>query len=99
MTRAGPDHTSLIAQRWTCRLPGGVLKRQCVQIEHPGHGALYTSGSPETVAQKIAANLVALGANRFDLKYGVGGLGQKALMTKIELYGIKVIPLARELMA
>ena len=36
-------------------------------------GALYV-GSPETVAQKIAANLTALGANRFDLKYGMGGL-------------------------
>ena len=50
------------------------------------HGALYV-GSPETVAQKIAANLTALGATRFDLKYGMGGLAHQALMTNIELYG------------
>jgi probable LLM family oxidoreductase len=62
------------------------------------HGALYV-GSPETVAQKIAANLTALGANRFDLKYGMGGLSHDALMTNIELYGTRVIPRVRELMS
>jgi alkanesulfonate monooxygenase SsuD/methylene tetrahydromethanopterin reductase-like flavin-dependent oxidoreductase (luciferase family) len=61
-------------------------------------GALYV-GSPETVAQKIAANLPALGANRFDLKYGVSGLTQHAVMTNIELYGTHVIPRVRELLA
>jgi probable LLM family oxidoreductase len=61
-------------------------------------GALYV-GSPETVAQKIAANLPALGATRFDLKYGMGGLSQSALMTNIELYGTQVIPRVRELLA
>jgi probable LLM family oxidoreductase len=61
-------------------------------------GALYV-GSPETVAQKIAANLRALGANRFDLKYGMGGLSHGALMTNIELYGTQVIPRVRELLA
>ncbi len=60
-------------------------------------GALYV-GSPETVAQKIAANLPLLGANRFDLKYGMGGLSHEALMTNIELYGTKVIPRVRELL-
>jgi probable LLM family oxidoreductase len=61
-------------------------------------GALYV-GSPETVAQKIAANLTALGANRFDLKYGMGGLSHEALMTNIELYGTQVIPRVRDLLA
>ena len=61
------------------------------------HGALYI-GSPETVAQKIAANLPALGATRFDLKYGMGGLSHEALMTNIELYGTQVIPRVRELL-
>ncbi|MDQ1752207.1 MAG: hypothetical protein QOE71_3263 [Pseudonocardiales bacterium] len=60
-------------------------------------GALYV-GSPETVAQKIAANLTVLGANRFDLKYGMPGLAQQALMTNIELYGTQVIPRVRELL-
>jgi probable LLM family oxidoreductase len=61
-------------------------------------GALYV-GSPEVVAQKIAQNLTALGANRFDLKYGMGGLSHEALMTAIELYGTQVIPRVRELLA
>jgi alkanesulfonate monooxygenase SsuD/methylene tetrahydromethanopterin reductase-like flavin-dependent oxidoreductase (luciferase family) len=63
-----------------------------------GPGALYV-GSPETVAQKIAANLTTLGATRFDLKYGMGGLSHEALMTNIELYGTQVIPRVREILA
>jgi probable LLM family oxidoreductase len=60
-------------------------------------GALYV-GSPETVARKIAANLPTLGATRFDLKYGMGGLSHEALMTNIELYGTQVIPRVRDLL-
>jgi probable LLM family oxidoreductase len=60
-------------------------------------GALYV-GSPEVVAQKIAHNLTTLGASRFDLKYGMGGLSHEALMTNIELYGTQVIPRVRELL-
>lgn len=59
-------------------------------------GALYV-GSPETVAAKIALNLPRLGATRFDLKYGIGGLSHDALMTTIELYGTRVVPRVREL--
>jgi probable LLM family oxidoreductase len=62
------------------------------------HGALYV-GSPDTVAHKIAANLTALGANRFDLKFGMPGLAQPAVMANIELYGTQVIPRVRELLA
>ncbi|HEX3513433.1 MAG TPA: LLM class flavin-dependent oxidoreductase [Trebonia sp.] len=61
------------------------------------HGALYV-GSPETVAQKIASNLRALHATRFDLKYALPGLTQEQLMRNIELYGTKVIPRVRELL-
>ncbi len=61
-------------------------------------GALYV-GSPETVAHKIAANLPALGATRFDLKYGMGGLSHASLLTNIELYGTQVVPRVRELLA
>ena len=60
-------------------------------------GALFV-GSPETVAQKIAATLPALGANRFDLKYGMGGLSHEALLKNIELYGTQVIPRVRSLL-
>ncbi len=62
------------------------------------YGALYI-GSPETVARKIAANLPALGATRFDLKYGMGGLSHEILMKNIELYATQVIPRVRELLA
>jgi hypothetical protein len=61
-------------------------------------GALYV-GWPEAVAQKIAANLTALGATRFDLKYGMGGLSHGARMTNIDLYGSQVIPRVREVLA
>jgi alkanesulfonate monooxygenase SsuD/methylene tetrahydromethanopterin reductase-like flavin-dependent oxidoreductase (luciferase family) len=61
-------------------------------------GALFI-GSPETVAQKIAANLKILGANRFDLKFGMPGLSPQSIMRNIELYGTKVIPRVRELLA
>jgi probable LLM family oxidoreductase len=61
-------------------------------------GALYV-GSPETVAQKIVANLRTLEASRFDLKFGMPGLSQQAVMTNIELYGNQVIPRVRDLWA
>ncbi|MDN3357586.1 LLM class flavin-dependent oxidoreductase [Actinomadura sp. DC4] len=68
------------------------------QREIGPHGALYV-GSPETVARKIAAGLSVLGATRFDLKYGIGGLPHEKLMTAIELYGTQVIPRVRDLVA
>jgi probable LLM family oxidoreductase len=75
-----------------------IPTQESFAFETGPHGALYV-GSPETVAQKIAANLTALGANRFDLKYGMPELPHKALMTNIELYGTQVIPRVRELLA
>lgn len=56
-------------------------------------------GSPETVARKIAANLRALGATRFDLKYGMPNMTHDQHMTSIDLYGRKVIPLVHDLLA
>ncbi|NEN05896.1 LLM class flavin-dependent oxidoreductase [Diaminobutyricibacter tongyongensis] len=61
-------------------------------------GSLYV-GSPETVANKIAVNLKAVGANRFDLKYAMGGLADDALLTNIRLYGDEVVPRVRDLLA
>jgi probable LLM family oxidoreductase len=74
-----------------------VPTRESFVRETGPQGALYV-GSPETVAQKIAANLPTLGANRFDLKYGMGGLSHEALMANIELYGTQVILRVRELL-
>jgi probable LLM family oxidoreductase len=61
-------------------------------------GSLYC-GSPETVARRIAATAKALGIARFDLKYSAGPLSHDRLMRSIELYGSKVIPLVREMLA
>jgi probable LLM family oxidoreductase len=61
-------------------------------------GSLYV-GSPETVARRIASTARALGIARFDLKYSAGGLSHEKLMRSIDLYGSKVIPLVRKLLA
>jgi probable LLM family oxidoreductase len=61
-------------------------------------GSLYI-GSPETVAKKIAATVKALGVNRFDLKYSAGPVPHDRLMHCIELYGRKVMPMVREMVA
>jgi hypothetical protein len=61
--------------------------------------SLGHAGSPETVARKIAANLTTLGAARFDLRHAMGGLSHQAFMTNVELYGTRVIPRVRELLA
>jgi len=58
-------------------------------------GALFV-GSPETVAAKIARTITALGLTRFDMKYSNGTLPHDKLMTSIEMYGTKVLPLVRE---
>ena len=69
------------------------------EFEHEiEHGSLYV-GSPETVAQKIAQTIRTLGINRFDLKYSMGHLPHERTMESIELYGTKVAPRVRELLA
>jgi probable LLM family oxidoreductase len=62
------------------------------------HGSLYV-GSPDTVARKIAATVKEIGAARFDMKYSAGMLPHEKLMRCIELYGTKVAPRVRELLA
>lgn len=62
------------------------------------HGALHV-GSPETVARKIAETVRTLGLQRFQLKYASGSVPHAVLMRTIELYGTKVIPRVRELLA
>ena len=61
-------------------------------------GALYV-GAPETVAAKIARTVTELGLSRFDLKYSNGTLPHEKLMTSIELYGTRVVPKVRALLA
>ena len=61
-------------------------------------GSLYI-GAPETVARKIAGTVKALRLSRFQLKYSAGPLPHANMMRCIELYGTKVIPLVREMLA
>ena len=62
------------------------------------HGSLYV-GSPETVSRKIAATARALSISRFDMKYSAGGLSHERIMRCIRLYGERVIPLVRQMLA
>jgi probable LLM family oxidoreductase len=61
-------------------------------------GALFV-GSPETVAQKIAATAKVLQLSRFDLKYSNGTLPHEKMLRSIELIGTKVAPRVHELLA
>lgn len=61
------------------------------------HGALFV-GSPETVAQRIAATVRTLGVQRFDLKYSNGTMPHEQLMDTVRLYGTEVAPRVRELL-
>ncbi|MFJ9558626.1 LLM class flavin-dependent oxidoreductase [Streptomyces fuscichromogenes] len=62
------------------------------------HGSLYI-GSPETVARKMADAIKALGVGRFDLIYTTGAQPVSARLRAVELYGTKVIPMVRDLLA
>ncbi len=67
-------------------------------VEETSDGALFV-GSPETVAAKIVSAVNALGLSRFELKYSNGTMPHPLLMKSIELYGTKVAPLVREMLA
>lgn len=75
----------------------GPTSRDQFELE-VAHGSQYV-GSPETVAQKIAATVRTLGIQRFDFKYASGPVPHESLMHAIELYGSVVIPRVRELLA
>jgi probable LLM family oxidoreductase len=62
------------------------------------HGSLYI-GSPETVARKMAAAVKALGVGRFDLIYTSGAQPISARLRAVELYGAKVVPMVRDMLA
>lgn len=77
----------------------GWAPMQRSEYEHEiANGSLYV-GSPETVARKIAATVKVIGGSRFDLKYSAGALSHDKLMRCIELYGNKVAPMVRDLLA
>src|SRR5690242_2915600 len=61
-------------------------------------GSLYI-GSPETVARKMARAIQALGVGRFDLIYTAGAQPISARLRAVELYGAKVVPMVRDILA
>ncbi|MEH0930175.1 LLM class flavin-dependent oxidoreductase [Micromonospora sp. CPCC 205558] len=62
------------------------------------NGSLYI-GSPETVARRMARAIRSIGVGRFDLIYSAGAQPASARMRAVELYGSKVIPMVRDLLA
>jgi probable LLM family oxidoreductase len=75
--------------------PPTTKDRYIAEVEH---GSLYV-GSPETVARKIASAVRDLGVQRFDMKYSTGPVPHAQLMECIRLYGEKVIPMVKDLLA
>ncbi len=67
-------------------------------IDEVENGSLYI-GSVETVAQKMAKSIKTLGVERFDLVYGGGPMAASARLKMVQLYGEKVIPRVREILA
>ncbi len=67
-------------------------------LHEVSHGSLYV-GSAETVARKITQTVRALGLDRFEMKYSSGPLPHEALMRSIELYGTRVAPMVRDMLA
>ncbi|MFC4066412.1 LLM class flavin-dependent oxidoreductase [Actinoplanes subglobosus] len=61
-------------------------------------GSLYI-GAPETVARKMAGAIRTLGVGRFDLIYTAGAQSAGARTRAVELFGSKVAPMVRELLA
>ena len=73
------------------------MRREDFEREADG-GSIYV-GAPETVARRIAGTVRLLGLSRFDLKYSVNQMPHASLMRSIELYGTRVIPLVRDMLA
>jgi probable LLM family oxidoreductase len=91
-------HYSALMNRIGAERGWRPIGRQQFEREAAPGGALVV-GSPETVARKIAATMRDLQLSRFELKYANGTLPHDRLMTSIELYGTKVAPRVRELLA
>ena len=74
------------------------IGRAHFEREAGSEGALFV-GSPDTVARKIAETMKSLSLSRFELKFSNGTLPHDRLMASIELYGTKVAPRVREMLA
>ncbi|MFI5960391.1 LLM class flavin-dependent oxidoreductase [Cryptosporangium sp. NPDC051539] len=61
-------------------------------------GSMYV-GAPETVARRIADAVKTLGVGRFDMIYTAGAQPVSARTRAVELFGAKVMPMVREMVA
>ena len=55
--------------------------------------------STDDIAAKIAATVKDLGVDQFDLKYANGTLSHGKMLRSIELYGTRVAPMVRDMLA
>ena len=62
------------------------------------HGSMYV-GSPETVARKMADAIKTLGVGRYDMIYTAGAEPVSARLRAVELYGTKVLPMVKDMLA
>ena len=83
---------------WAARERGWRAPTYEQFLSEVDHGSMYV-GSPETVANRIAAAIQTLGLSRFDLVSAVGRVPHEQRMAAVELYGREVIPRVRELLA
>ena len=75
-----------------------LLRRSIFLLVAAAVAATWIAEARASYCLYVGKNLTVLGANRFDLKYGMGGLPHETLMRNIELYGTQVIPRVRELL-
>jgi probable LLM family oxidoreductase len=62
------------------------------------YGSQYV-GSPETVARKMADAIKVLGVGRFDMIYSSGAIPASHRLHAVELFGAKVVPMVKDMLA
>jgi probable LLM family oxidoreductase len=62
------------------------------------YGSQYV-GSPETVARKMAGAIKTLGVGRYDMIYSSGAIPASNRLHMVELYGSKVVPMVKDMLA
>jgi hypothetical protein len=83
-------HIGFVPRRDSCTTANGNDSRPIVAP---------TKSAANGVAQDCLYGAKALNISGFDMKYSAGGLSHERIMRCISLYGEKVIPLVREMLA
>ena len=85
----------------------GAVRRQGASLRRTAQGATghldgaHAIGADPPVGVPVGrgGTVRSLGLSRFDLKYSCGTLPHANLMASIELYGTRVVPLVRDMLA